>query len=132
MRPLSRLTGYEDVNDAKRLSHDPAMCTIVYRKGLDRMYAEKAGVRPQHPNLSVGWVFDRQIGLIRGGTRLTAPVHDGKCGSNALRDTIVGNCGGGDLGNVGLNEQKSKARSCKNTATRHSPGPRFGAGGYQT
>ncbi len=31
-----RLAGYEDVNDAERLSRDPAMCAIVGRKGLDR------------------------------------------------------------------------------------------------
>ena len=55
------------------------------------MCAAKAGVRPQHPDWSVGRVFDRQIGLIRGGTRPTAPVHDGKCGANALHATIIGN-----------------------------------------
>ncbi len=31
-----RLAGYEDVNDAERLSLDPAMRAIVDRKGLDR------------------------------------------------------------------------------------------------
>ena len=31
-----RLAGYEDVNDAERLAHDPAMCAIVGREGLDR------------------------------------------------------------------------------------------------
>ena len=35
-------------------------------------------------------VFDSQIGLIRGGTQATAPIHDGNCGANALRATIVG------------------------------------------
>ncbi len=55
--------------------------------------AAKAGVRPRHPDWSVGWVFDRQIDLIRGGTRPTAPVHDGNCGANALRAPIVGNWG---------------------------------------
>lgn len=30
----SRLAGYEDVNDAERLSVDPAMCAIVDRRGL--------------------------------------------------------------------------------------------------
>ncbi len=48
-------------------------------------------MRAYGPDWSVGWVFDRQIGLIRGGTRPTAPVYDGKCGANALRATIVGN-----------------------------------------
>ncbi len=48
--------------------------------------------RPQHPDWSVGWVLDRQIGLTRGGTRPT--VHDGNCGANALRAAIVGNRGG--------------------------------------
>jgi len=33
---FGRLAGYEDVNDAERLSRDPAMCAIVDRKGLDR------------------------------------------------------------------------------------------------
>ncbi len=36
---FSRLAGYEDVNDAQRLSHDPVMRAIVDRKGLDRMAA---------------------------------------------------------------------------------------------
>ncbi len=49
------------------------------------------------PDWSVGWVFDRQIGRIRGGTRPTAPVHDGNCGANALRATIVDNRGAGEL-----------------------------------
>ncbi len=34
-----RLAGYEDVNDAERLSLDPAMRAIVDRKGLDRCAA---------------------------------------------------------------------------------------------
>ena len=36
---FGRLAGYEDVNDAQRLSHDPVMRAIVDRKGLDRMAA---------------------------------------------------------------------------------------------
>ena len=31
-----RLAGYEDVNDAERLAHDPAMRAIVGREGIDR------------------------------------------------------------------------------------------------
>jgi hypothetical protein len=31
-----RLAGYEDVNDAERLAHDPVMRAIVGREGLDR------------------------------------------------------------------------------------------------
>ena len=34
-----RLAGYEDVNDAERLSLDPAMRAIVDRKGFDRRAA---------------------------------------------------------------------------------------------
>jgi hypothetical protein len=36
---FGRLAGYEDVNDAERLSHDPVMRAIVDRKGLDRLAA---------------------------------------------------------------------------------------------
>ncbi len=36
---FGRLAGYEDVNDAERLSRDPVMRAIVDRKGLDRMAA---------------------------------------------------------------------------------------------
>ncbi len=36
---FGRLAGYEDVNDAERLSRDPAMRTIVDRKGFDRRAA---------------------------------------------------------------------------------------------
>ncbi len=36
---FGRLAGYEDVNDAERLSRDPVMRAVVDRKGLDRMAA---------------------------------------------------------------------------------------------
>ena len=36
---FGRLAGYEDVNDADRLSQDPVMRAIVDRKGLDRLAA---------------------------------------------------------------------------------------------
>ncbi len=36
---FGRLAGYEDVNDAERLSRDPAMRAIVDHKGLDRRAA---------------------------------------------------------------------------------------------
>ena len=41
----------------------------------------------------MGRVFDRQVGLIRGATRPTAPVHDGNFVANALCATVVGNRG---------------------------------------
>ena len=36
---FGRLAGYEDVNDAERLAHDPAMRAVVDRGGLDRQAA---------------------------------------------------------------------------------------------
>jgi Transposase DDE domain group 1 len=36
---FGRLAGYEDVNDADRLAHDPAMRAVVDRNGLDRAAA---------------------------------------------------------------------------------------------
>src|SRR6202023_1370981 len=36
---FGRLAGYEDVNDAHRLAHDPAMRAVVDRNGLDRAAA---------------------------------------------------------------------------------------------
>jgi hypothetical protein len=36
---FGRLAGYEDVNDADRLAHDPAMRAVVDRQGLDRAAA---------------------------------------------------------------------------------------------
>ena len=36
---FGRLAGYEDVNDADRLAHDPAMRAVVGRDGLDRRAA---------------------------------------------------------------------------------------------
>src|SRR5919199_1071837 len=36
---FGRLAGYEDVNDADRLAHDPAMRAVVGRRGLDRAAA---------------------------------------------------------------------------------------------
>ena len=43
---------------------------------MGRVGAAQASVRPQHPDGSVDRAFDRQTGLIRGGTRLTAPIDD--------------------------------------------------------
>ncbi len=40
----SRLAGYEDVDDAERLSLDPAMRAIVDRKGLDRRAASTSQI----------------------------------------------------------------------------------------
>jgi hypothetical protein len=37
-----RLAGYEDINDAKRLTRDPVMRTIVGREGLDRLAASSS------------------------------------------------------------------------------------------
>jgi hypothetical protein len=34
---FGRLAGYEDVNDAERLAHDPALRAIVGREGLVRL-----------------------------------------------------------------------------------------------
>ena len=34
-----RLAGHEDVNDAERLAHDPAMRAVIDRGGLDRRAA---------------------------------------------------------------------------------------------
>ena len=39
---LGRLAGYEDVNDAERLAHDPVMRAIVGRDGLDRAAASSS------------------------------------------------------------------------------------------
>jgi hypothetical protein len=36
---FARLAGYEDVKDADRLAHDPAMRAVVDRQGLDRAAA---------------------------------------------------------------------------------------------
>ena len=36
---FGRLAGYEDVNDADRLAHDPATRAVVDRSGLDRQAA---------------------------------------------------------------------------------------------
>jgi hypothetical protein len=36
---FGRLAGYEDVNDADRLAHDPAMRAVVDRHGRDRAAA---------------------------------------------------------------------------------------------
>ena len=41
---FGRFAGYEDVNDAERLSRDPAMRAIVGREGLDRAAASSSQV----------------------------------------------------------------------------------------
>ncbi len=54
-----RLAGYEDVNDAERLSLDPAMRAIVDRKGLDR----RAATSSQMACFETEW-RERPIGIL--------------------------------------------------------------------
>ena len=48
----SRIAGYEDVNDADRLAHDPAMRAVVDRGGLDR----RAASTSQMGRFETGWL----------------------------------------------------------------------------
>src|ERR687893_1797535 len=41
---FGRLAGYEDVNDAERLAHDPALRAVVGRGGLGRRAAPPRGM----------------------------------------------------------------------------------------
>ena len=52
-----RLAGYEDVNDAERLSRDPAMRAIVDRKGLDRHAASTS----QMGRFETEWLVPQEI-----------------------------------------------------------------------
>ena len=49
---FGRLAGYEDVNDAERLAHDPAMRAVVDRTGLDR----RAASTSQMGRFENGWL----------------------------------------------------------------------------
>jgi hypothetical protein len=49
---FGRLAGYEDVNDADRLAHDPAMRAVVDRGGLDRQAASTS----QMGRFETGWL----------------------------------------------------------------------------
>jgi hypothetical protein len=49
---FGRLAGYEDVNDAERLAHDPAMRAVVGRQGLDRAAASTS----QMGRFEIGWL----------------------------------------------------------------------------
>ena len=49
---FGRLAGYEDVNDADRLAHDPAMRAVVDRTGLDRQAASTS----QMARFETGWL----------------------------------------------------------------------------
>ena len=49
---FGRLDGYEDVNDADRLAHDPAMRAVVDRTGLDRQAASTS----QMGRFETGWL----------------------------------------------------------------------------
>jgi hypothetical protein len=49
---FGRLAGYEDVNDADRLAHDPAMRAVVDRGGLDRHAASTS----QMGRFETGWL----------------------------------------------------------------------------
>lgn len=49
---FGRLAGYEDVNNADRLAHDPAMRAVVDRTGLDRQAASTS----QMGRFETGWL----------------------------------------------------------------------------
>ena len=49
---FGRLAGYEDVNDAERLAHDPAMRAVVDRNGLDHAAASTS----QMGRFETGWL----------------------------------------------------------------------------
>jgi hypothetical protein len=49
---FGRLAGYEDVNDAERLAHDPTMRVVVDRGGLDRAAASSS----QMGRFETGWL----------------------------------------------------------------------------
>ena len=49
---FGRLAEYEDVNDADRLAHDPAMRAVVDRTGLDRQAASTS----QMGRFETGWL----------------------------------------------------------------------------
>lgn len=49
---FGRLAGYEDVNDAERLAHDPAMRAVMGRQGLDRAAASTS----QMGRFETGWL----------------------------------------------------------------------------
>jgi hypothetical protein len=51
---FGRLAGYEDVNDADRLAHDPAMRAVVDRGGLDRQAASTS----QMGRFETEWLTD--------------------------------------------------------------------------
>ena len=51
---FGRLAGYEDVNDADRLAHDPAMRAVVDRSGMDRQAASTS----QMGRFETGWLTD--------------------------------------------------------------------------
>jgi hypothetical protein len=52
---FGRLAGYEDVNDADRLAHDPAMRAVVDRGGLDR----RAASTSQMGRFETGWLISK-------------------------------------------------------------------------
>ena len=52
---FGRLAGYEDVNDAERLAHDPAMRAVVDRTGLDR----RAASTSQMGRFETGWLTSK-------------------------------------------------------------------------
>jgi hypothetical protein len=52
---FGRLAGYEDVNDADRLAHDPAMRAVVDRSRLDR----RAASTSQMGRFETGWLSSK-------------------------------------------------------------------------
>jgi len=97
----SRLAGYEDVNDAERLSRDPAMRAIVDRKGLDRHAASTS----QMGRFETEWLATEEnlasltnlSGIWSGACYVlatsTAPRIGGWCWNRSLRAIASDDCG---------------------------------------
>ena len=64
---FGRLAGYEGVNDADRLAHDPAMRAIVDRGGLDRAAASTS----QMGRFETASLRDRLVKIVRHGRSIT-------------------------------------------------------------
>ena len=90
---FGRLAGYEDVNDAERLAHDPAMRAFVGREGMDRPAASTS----QMGRLGAEWLVTKAnlaalFGLsgarIDGVQELKAPEGRPKRASSTRRPSM--------------------------------------------
>jgi len=85
---FGRLAGYEDVNDANRLAHDPAMRAVVDRTGMDRQAASTSQMGRFESEWLTGEAYLAAL-ADRSGAWIDRRVHTRNPGSVIVLDMVI-------------------------------------------